>query len=331
MYEQVRSEITARLAMRFPAEDIQLIMTSIDRVMVNYEIQKKETALQPYDNSVYDALKMYLLCKQAAGYKEGSLGNIRYTLKRFADAIGKPLAEITTNDVRGYLFLYQQREKVSPATLDKIRERINTFFQWCVEEGRIQINPAARVAKIKVPRSERRALTAEELEYCRNQCKTLRDKALLEVLYSTGARVSEVSRIDIKDIDWVRGSVKVFGKNSEYYTVYLNAKSKVALKCYLDSRTDNCPALFVTDRRPSKRLSQGSIRLAVEAIGKRAGVDTVVSPHVMRHTMATTALQHGTPLEIVQKMLNHKNPATTQIYAEMNHLDIAAAHRKAVV
>ena len=331
MYESMRNEMMARLASKFQAEEIQIILTALDRTAANYDIQRKETALQVYDSSIYEAAKMYLLCKKAAGLKDASLANIRYTLKRFADAIGKPLKEVTTNDIRGYLFLYQQREKVKPATMVKIRERIDNFFEWCVEEGYITINPVRRVAKIRAPRAERRALTAEELEYCRNQCRTLRDKALLEVLYSTGARVSEISGLNRSDIDWIHGSVRVFGKNSEHYTVYLNAKAKVALKRYLESRNDACPALFTTERQPARRLKSECIRNAMEAIGSRAGIDTVVSPHVMRHTMATMALQHGTPMEIVQRMLNHKSPATTQIYAELDRTEVAAAHRRAVV
>lgn len=331
MYEHVRSEIMAKLATRFPAEDIGLILSIIDRVMINYQVCEKETAIQLYDSSTHEAIKLYLLCRQAEGLQGGSLDNMRYTLFRFANSVGKGLADITTNDIRAYLYLYQQREKIMPASMNKIHERLNTFFRWCTNEGIIHVNPVDRVSKIKAPRSERRALTAEELEYCRNNCDTLREKALLEVFYSTGARLSEITNLDIKDIDWVKGSIRVFGKNREHYTVYLNAKARVNLKNYLKSRNDMCPALFVSERRPYRRLTNSYVRMAIESIGKRAGLDVVLSPHVLRHTMATMALQHGTPLEIVQKMLNHKSPTTTQIYAEMNNVDVAAAHRKAVI
>lgn len=331
MYEHLRSEMIAKLITKFPKEDVDLIMSVVDRVMMNYNVEQKSTAVQIYDSSTYDAIKMYLMCRKAEGLQDGSMDNLRYTLNRFADTVGKPLKEISTNDIRGYLFLYQQRENVKACTVDKIRQRINSFFNWCANEGIISYNPAARVAKIKAAKSDRRALTEEELEYCRNQCLTLRDKALLEVLYSTGARVSEVSRINIKDIDWNHGSVRVFGKNSEWYTVYLNARAIVSLKTYLKERKDSCPALFVTERSPSRRLDVYSLRNAIEKIGKRADLEIVLSPHVLRHTMATMALQHGTPLEIVQRMLNHKNPATTQIYAELNKLDVEAAHRRAVI
>ena len=331
MYETMRNELTAKLAVNFQADDVQIILSALDKVAVNYDVSRKETALQVYDNNLYDAAKMYLLCKKASGMKDGSLANIKYTLKRFADSINRPLKEISTNDIRAYLILYQQRENTSQATLEKIRERINGFFEWCVDEGMITINPMKRVQRIKAPKSERRALTAEELEYCRNSCKTLREKALLEVLYSTGARISEIINLNTSDIDWASGSVKVFGKNSEHYTVYLNAKAKVTLRAYLKSRTDDCSALFVTDRKPARRITSHTAQSTMHIIGQRAGLGIVLTPHVMRHTMATMALQHGTPMEIVQRMLNHKSPATTQIYAEMDTTAVEAAHRRAVI
>lgn len=331
MYERVRTELVVRLSSKFPTEDVKTILSVVDRVMTNYDISQKETAIQIYGNTTNDAIKMYLICKKVAGLADGSIENIRYTLRKFSDTLGKQLKEITTNDVRGYLLVYQQTNKTSQGTLSKIRERLNGFFEWCVEEGAISINPVRRVAKIKTPKSERRALCEEELEYCRNQCRTLRDKALLEVLFSTGARVSEISNLNVKDINWVSNSAKVFGKNSEFYTVYFNAKARVALRRYLNSRNDTCPALFVTQRRPARRLDTHCIRNALENIGKRAGIEVVLSPHVMRHTMATVAFQHGTPLEVVQHMLNHKSPATTQIYAEMDNTIVALAHKRAVV
>lgn len=331
MYERVRTELVVRLSSKFPMEDIKTILSVVDRVMTNYDISQKETAIQIYGNTTNDAIKMYLICKKVAGLADGSIENIRYTLRKFSDTLGKQLKEITTNDVRGYLLVYQQTNKTSQGTMSKIRERLNGFFEWCVEEGAISSNPVRRVEKIKAPKPERRALHEEELEYCRNQCRTLRDRALLEVLFSTGARVREISNLDIKDINWVSSSAKVYGKNSEYYTVYLNAKARVALRRYLNSRNDTCPALFVTQRRPTRRLDTHCIRNALENIGKRAGIEVVLSPHVMRHTMATVAFQHGTPLEVVQHMLNHKSPATTQIYAEMDNTIVALAHKRAVV
>ena len=331
MYEKVRTELTGRLAARFEAKDVRSILSIIDGVMIDYDITRRETAIQLYDNSLQDAMRIYLLCKKAAGFTEGSIQNIMYTLRKFAGMIGKPLKDITTNDIRAYLLAYQRQNCTSQAYMNKIRERLNGFFEWCADEGYVGTNPVRRVAKIKAPKANRRALREDELEYCRNQCQTLREKALLEVLFSTGARVREVSNLDIRDIDWTTNSAKVFGKNSEYYTVYLNAKARVALKFYLNSRHDDCPALFVTQRRPISRLMPRCIQQTLKEIGKRAELNIVLSPHIMRHTMATLAFQHGASLETVQHMLNHKSPATTQIYAEMDKTAVAAAHRRAVV
>ena len=331
MYEKIRTELMGRLTVKFEPKDVRKILAIVDTIMLDYDVTRKETAVQVYDNSMQDAMKLYLLCRKAEGCTEGSVQNIMYTLRNFANIMRKPLKEITTNDLRAYLIGYQQKNKISQASLNKIRERLNGFFNWCVDEGYLDINPMNRVAKIKAPRSERRALCEDELEYCRNQCTTLREKALLEVMFSTGARVREISAIDIKDIDWINSSVKVFGKNSEYYTVYFNAKARVALKRYLDSRNDDCPALFASMRRPFRRMKPHAMQDTLKKIGKKANLDIVLSPHVMRHTMATVAFQHGAPLEVVQHMLNHKSPATTQIYAEMDMTAVAAAHRRVVV
>ena len=331
MYERIRTELTGRLTAKFDPQDVRAILSIIDVVMMEYDISRKETAVQLYDSSLYDAMKLYLLCRKAEGCVDGSVQNIMYTLRRFSGSVGKPLKDITTNDLRAYLISYQQKNKVSQATLNKIREHLNGFFEWCVDEGSIDVNPMKRVAKIKAPKPNKRGLREDELEYCRNQCSTLREKALLEALFSTGARVHEIAALNISDIDWTNSCARVFGKNSEYYTVYFNAKARVALKCYLASRDDDCPALFITERLPYRRLTVRSIEDILKGLGKRAKLDIVLSPHVMRHTMATVAFQHGAPLEVVQHMLNHKSPSTTQIYAEMDMGAVAAAHKRVVV
>lgn len=330
MYEIIRTQIMSKLICVYEAEIVKSVLSIMDRVMVDYEITRKETAIVPYESSLTDAIKLYLLCRKAEGLADGSIENMSITLKRFAQMVNKPLTDITSNDVRGYLLHYQLNCKVTKATVEKHRERLNTFFKWCVIEERIVKNPLDRIPPTKVPMNNRHAISEEQLEHCRMACKTLRDKALLEVLYSTGARVSEIARLEKKDVNWMTGSMRVFGKNSEYYTVFLNAKAKVALEKYLNSRHDYNPHLFVTERG-YRKISAAAIRNAVEDIGKRANLDVVLSPHILRHTMATMALRNGARLEVVQKMLNHKHPNTTQIYAEMCLDDVAMEHRRTVI
>lgn len=161
-------------------------------------------------------------------------------------------------------------------------------------------------------------------------CRDKRDRALLEVFYSTGARISEIARLNQSEVNWFDGSIDVMGKGKSPYTVFLNAKARVALKEYLSERTDSCPALFAT-ARGGRPLRRESIREKIEDIGKRAGLKEPLCPHVLRHTMATTAMRNGASLETVQHMLNHKNPNTTQIYAKMSKTTVAAEHRRTVI
>lgn len=330
MYETIRTQIMSKLIGQYDPEVVKSVMTIIDRVMIDYDVTRKETALVVRESSLTDAMKLYLLCRKAEGIAEGSIQNLSVTLRHFSEYVNKPIEDITSNDVRGFLINYQLRHNVQKVTIEKHRERLNTFFKWCVIEELITKNPVDRIPPTKVPRSNRHAISEEQLEYCRRACRTLRDKALLEVFYSTGARVSEIARLEKSDINWASSSIRVFGKNSEYYTVFLNAKAKVALQEYLNSRKDYNKALFVTERG-YRKLSVASVRNSIEEIGRRAKLDVVLSPHVLRHTMATTALRNGARLEVVQRMLNHKNPGTTQIYAEMCMDTVAADHRRTVI
>ena len=330
MYENIRTQITAGLISVFDSSTTQEVLKIIDRVMVDYDITRKETALIVRDNTLVENIKLYVLCMKAKGVSEGATKNNWYTLRKFAASIGKPIGEITTSDIRGYLLRYQMVNGTKNSSLDKIRSAISRFFEWCVEEEIVTRNPCKKIPKIIAEEPNRHALTEEQLEYCRMSCRNKRDTALLEVFYSTGARISEIARLNQDDIDWYDGSITVLGKGKKYYTVYLNAKSRVALKSYLNSRGDNNPALFVT-ARGAKRLSKDSIRRFIEAIGKRADIKDVVCPHVLRHTMATTAFRNGASLEVVQHMLNHASPATTQIYAEMDRSKVASEHKRTVI
>jgi len=330
MYDILRRQIMMKLMDKLDLETVQTVIQTIDRVMTDFDVSKKETALVVYDGGLSETVKMYILCKRVEGVKEASLKNDFYSLQAFTRKIGKPLKEISTNDIRAYLINYQAQTNIKNASLEKIRQRLNCFFEWCVDEEILTKNPMRKIPPVKSEKSDRRALTEEELEVCRNACNTVRDKALLEVFYSTGARVSEISRLNKSDVNWIDGSLKVMGKGSSPYTVWLNAKSKVALRTYLESREDTNPSLFVT-ARGGRTLTNRGIRKTVEDIGERAGLQTILCPHVLRHTMATTALRHGAPIEVVQRMLNHKSPETTQIYAEMDLSRVASEHQRTVV
>ena len=172
-----------------------------------------------------------------------------------------------------------------------------------------------------------------ELEYVRRSCGDIREKAIIETLYSTGCRVSELCNISKHHIDWQNCTVQVYGKGGKYRTVFINAKAYVTLKDYLQTRNDTDEHLFVSDRKPHKGLSRYAIEHIVSEISDRAYRMTGkrITPHVFRHTTATTALQNGMPVQNISRMLGHSQIETTMIYAEVNNIDVQRDHLRYVI
>lgn len=209
---------------------------------------------------------------------------------------------------------------------------ISGFFQWAQDEEYIQKNPAKSINQIKYESKPRQALSQIELEYIRRSCKTLRESAMIEVLYSTGCRVSELSGLKISDVDFTEKKVHLFGKGKKHRFSYLNAKAEVALKEYLESRKDSCEYLFVTERKPIKNLNKEAIEKIVRNISKRTfGEEKKVTPHIFRHTTATTAMKNGMPIQSIQLMLGHSKIDTTMIYAHTDESMVKYEHEKSVI
>ena len=174
-------------------------------------------------------------------------------------------------------------------------------------------------------------LTGIELELVRDACRTYREKAIIEVFYSTGCRVSEMVNLSKSDVDFVKGEVKLFGKGAKHRISYINARAEVSLKKYLFSRRDENPALFVSDRNPNDRLKKTAIEKVVREIGERSGIGRRVFPHLIRHTTATDALERGMNIAEVQKILGHEKMDTTMIYTKVCQESVKHDHRRYIV
>lgn len=171
-----------------------------------------------------------------------------------------------------------------------------------------------------------------DLEKVRLACETKREKAIVEMLYSTGCRVTELERLNITDVDFETKEVMLFGKGSKHRTSYLNAKVEVALKDYLATRNDSNAALFVYDRKPYGRLKKSGIEFVIRKIMKRtSGVSSHVTPHTFRHTTATTALDRGMNIVDVSKLLGHSKVETTMEYITTNSESIKSNHKICVI
>ncbi|MDD3225817.1 MAG: tyrosine-type recombinase/integrase [Clostridium sp.] len=282
--------------------------------LYNYEILSLEKALVKGD--MQEKIMLYLSVKKLAGYSMATLKNYKYVLDKLSIFINKPVATITVNDLRMFLVINGEGKKKS--TINSMIFYIKAFFSWLDSEDLIPNNPAKKLEVAKLPKRLRKALTLEELELLRIACEDNRDRALIEFLFATGCRVSEVENCNIEDLDFNNNTLKVIGKGDKQRIVFFSDKTKVYLKKYIDEerRRDNDPALFVSENFPYNRLSRRGIELVVHNIAVRAGFNKSVYPHLLRHTMATLGLQNGANLVTIQHLLGHTDPATTQIYAE---------------
>ena len=215
--------------------------------------------------------------------------------------------------------------------MDGKRLVINTFFEWCRDEGYINKNPCKQIHPIKYEAKPREPLTGIELGLVRDACKTYREKAIIETLYSTGCRVTELVRLKKTDVDFQKGEVYLFGKGNKHRTSYINAKAEVALKKYLFTRMDDTHALFVSERKPHQGLKKTSIEKIVREIGQRSGIGRRVFPHLIRHTTGTDALMRGMTLPELQELFGHVKPETTMIYAKTCRDNIKHNHQRCIV
>ena len=217
---------------------------------------------------------------------------------------------------------------VANGTIITHTDVIRGFFNWLEAENSIEKSPMKRVKTMKKEGKIREALTPKDLEILRGGCKTLRETSIFEMLFATGVRVSELVQMDKSDIDWQALKLNVVGKGQKERTVFLNAKAEVHLKNYLESRDDNCDALFVTERKPITRISVASVQREVNIITKRSGLQKNVHPHIFRHTFSTQLLANGASISSISKMLGHNNLSTTEIYSKMSNANIEHEYRK---
>lgn len=278
--------------------------------------------------SKYKVLREFLMSKKFEGCSTQTLRLYYDTLFNFIVTIGdKSIFELKTTDIRSYLVEYQETHKVSNLTSDNMRRVFSSFFNWLETEDYFLKNPVNKIKRIKTDKVIKKPFTDEELEAIRDAAKTYRELALVEFLYSSGVRVSELCGLDIVDINFNTREGIVYGKGGKERVIYFDAKSKVHLRNYLGTRVDNNPALFVTKKYPYKRLEKSGVELIIRQIGQRAGVDKC-HPHRFRRTFATNLLDKGVPIEQVQVLLGHTKIDTTLIYAAVNTQNVKLNHSR---
>lgn len=272
-------------------------------------------------------LENFLGAKRIEGCSEKSLTYYRTTIETMNAKVEKNVREMETNDLRTYLTEYQQEKNSSKVTVDNIRRILSSFFSWLEDEDYILKSPARRIHKVKAAMTIKETYTDEALEKMRDNCNEPRDLALLDMLASTGMRVGELVLLNKEDIDFEERECVVFGKGSKERMVYFDARTKIHLQNYLQERSDNNPALFVSLRAPHQRLNIGGIERRLRELGKKLDIERVY-PHKFRRTLATIAIDKGMPIEQLQQLLGHKRIDTTLQYAMVKQSNVKLAHRK---
>lgn len=274
-----------------------------------------------------DFVTTFLAAKRIEGCSEKTLIYYQNTINAALSVVGKSIKHITTDDLRVYLTNYQTTKKSSKVTIDNIRRILSSFFAWLEDEDYIIKSPVRRIHKVKSGKMIKETYTDEVLEIMRDSCMVLRDLAMIDLLASTGMRVGEMVLLNQEDINFTERECVVIGKGDKQRFVYFDARTKIHLQNYLDSRTDSNPALFVSLRAPNKRLKIGGVEVRLRELGKRLNI-AKVHPHKFRRTLATMAIDKGMPIEQVQQLLGHQKIDTTMHYAMVNQNNVKIAHRK---
>ena len=319
---------------------IQTVVTDMLSYLNNAQVEKLQEVLlhtlwdydiSPSDGKTkeqeQDLLALFLAAKRIEGCSEKSLNYYQATTQAMLDGIGKPIKEIVTEDIRQYLTNYQRERHSSRVTIDNIRRILSSFFSWLEDEDYILKSPVRRIHKVKTASNIKETYSDETLELMRDRCSEMRDLAMIDLLASTGMRVGEMVLLNRDDVDFAERECVVFGKGGKERMVYFDARTKLHLQAYLDSRSDNNPALIVSLKAPFNRLSIGGVETRLRELGKQLGVHKV-HPHKFRRTLATMAIDKGMPIEQLQQLLGHKRIDTTLQYAMVKQSNVKLAHRK---
>ena len=295
---------------------------NIEITVLTDEIKKKEE-----QNTNEKFINSFLSAKEIEGCSQRTISYYKENIQRLISKLEKPIKGITTEDIRNYLSNYKETNNCGSVTIDNIRRVFSSFFAWLEDEDYIIKSPVRRIHKVKTASIIKETFTDENIEKMRDECKNIRNLAIIELLISTGMRVGELVNLNIEDLNFEDRSCIVQGKGNKQREVYFDARTKIHLMQYLNIRKDDNKALFVSKNKPYQRLSISGIELIVRKIGSKTDINRV-HPHKFRRTLATMAIDKGMPVEQVQKLLGHVKIETTMHYAMVNQNNVKISHRK---
>lgn len=329
MVEKVINGIIAAMQDDLTDEQLRKLENVLVMQMHGLRIEEESTELVVSERHWEKVLRLYIASKRLENCADSTLESYERCIRMLMQALNKRLPDITTNDLRYYLAMYQERRKISMSYMETLRHYISSFFTWVADEGYIIRNPARRLKRVKVPQKLKKPYTAEEREHLKDIAKTQRDLAIMELLYSTAGRIGEVVALNRNDIDFYRKEIVIWGeKGKRERTVYLTDGCIYHLRKYLESRTDNNPALFVTLRKPYARIGKKGIEAMLRNLGRSAGIHA--HPHKFRRTLLTDGGARGIPLQELQAYAGHKKADTTMLYITVKQDQVKASFMRCI-
>lgn len=311
---------------KVPHETIQTVINIFDVTSCDYDISRKCTDMIPV-TGIPEEVKWYIASKAVQNLSRGTLQQYYWKLSDLFASVSKAVKDVESADIIKYMYNFKQVHSASDNYMDNIRITLNGFFNWCKNNGYIDLNPCINIKKIHYQTKEREPLTEYELELLRWNCADVREKAIVDFLFSTGVRVSECADVQLSDINWAEHMVRIrHGKGDKERIVFFNAEAELSMRKYLETRSDSTNALFVSVKAPHNGLHKGGLEKIVSNIGKRVKIHAY--PHRFRHSFGTHGIQSGMPLPQLQALMGHSKPETTMIYAKLDKTDLQREHRR---
>ena len=323
MKEEFISEVIGRMLKTLDNGQLKQLKDVLTECFKQYYI----TPIEENTKDETDYVGLFVSAKRIEGRSEKTLIYYKNTIDKMIENIDKEIPRITTDDIREYLADYQAKHSSGKVTIDNIRRILSSFYGWLEDEDYIVKSPVRRIHKVKAGKVIKETYTDENLEVMRDNCEEIRDTAIIDMLASTGMRIGEMVLLNREDIDFGERECVVLGKGDKERIVYFDARTKIHLKEYLEGRTDENEALFVSLKAPYQRMTIGGIESRLRGMGEKLGISKV-HPHKFRRTLATMAIDKGMPIEQLQHLLGHQRIDTTLQYAMVKQSNVKSAHRK---
>ena len=328
---QIIDNVLAKMSDKLSSDQLTLLEANLIISFQGMKVEQECTALAPAPRDWEWYLSRFRATKRLKNCSEGTIAQYDYTINKFREYVPKNPLDVNTDDVKYFLAMFGDRETVtskkpiSKSYINNAKNNLSSFFGWMHDEGYLPTNPVRNVPTIKIPKVIRHAYSGADMESMKSIAKSTRDMAFIHFLDATGCRISEAISIDRADINWDTRTIVIYGmKGKAEREIMFTEECAYWLKKYLAERTDEDPALFVKARAPHSRLTKTGGEHIIRELGKAAGVHAY--PHRFRRTMITRCDRRGMPLQQIQALAGHVNPATTQVYIDMATQSIRSAY-----